>query len=285
MAKSYSLVYAIISALLSCLCLSIDPVLHPVQLAQVNHSNNPRSLHQVLLPDRAAICLHLHPVPLHCHVDQLVQVLPGQAVLGPHLRPDPVLLDQKVGLALLVHCLPHPHRADLLLPHLTETIMTFLSETEITTEQLTEYFGMLLKEHEQKVHAESKLERDLFNSKLVRTTEILINVYNEQTQKNTEEFKEIRAKMADTNLDELRDKIDDLDLKNETYASYQEQLMYNLKQGLYKTLSTMNKDYSQPDQTVAADHLLLHGQHCPPAVHHHLPYFHNSQTNHIPHST
>ena len=117
-------------------------------------------LAHVLLLVQALLC----DDPLHQSHVKLDQVPhPVQALLGHHLDC-PVRGHTFLPVLL--------HRQDLLLCHGDPRIMTL--PPEVTSDDLTAYFFYLLETHERKIYAEIKLERDLFNSKLVRLTDILV---------------------------------------------------------------------------------------------------------------
>ena len=145
---------------------------------------------------------------------------------------------------------------------------------EVTSEVLTAYIGCLLKEHKRLIYADIKLERELFNSKLIRVSDILVGTYNDEIR-YLENKVDLLIEAVSNENKTLNCKVSETNLKIDTYNTYHEQIMYNLKHGLFDALSSIPKhEVIHHDQHSL--HTNLPQAQLPPvlpghAVHHHLP--------------
>ena len=278
----------------------VGPVQVPLPVQALHHS--PVELGQIPLPVQALLGHHLYPrhhpcvgpvqLPLpvqalhHCPVEPCQILLPDQALIGHcPLHPPCVLLGQDL---LPVQALHHSlvelvqdqvelcllfHLYSVLLDLRQDIIMTLVSE--LTLDTLTSYIHRLLEDQKQKDCAEINLERDLVNSKLARTSEVLAREFNDRI-KYLENKVDLFIGVVKNENTTINCKVSDVDLKLETFNTYNEQLMYNLKPGLYDVLSSIQKH----DVPLLDQHARGHGHYIlpvPTLPHHPFPHLHLDQ--------
>ena len=95
---------------------------------------------------------------------------------------------------------------------------------EIQVKDLIELFIKELETQKREIYSEIVLEINHFNNKLSIISGILTDAF-------TKELKDLKVQTNSINeaLEEVRNEVKDTDLKIETYTSYQEHAVYNLK--------------------------------------------------------